>query len=126
MAGNQRVDPYMNFRFRVELDGIQQAGFMECSGLGSQIEVVEYREGNDLTAVRKLPGKVSYPDIVLKWGVTDSQELYNWHQQVIQGNLIRKNGSVVLVDSQGNEKLVELFQRLAKQMGWPDLQCERQ
>jgi phage tail-like protein len=41
----QRVDTYMNFRFRVELDGIQQAGFMECSGLGSQVEVVEYREG---------------------------------------------------------------------------------
>jgi phage tail-like protein len=35
----------MNFRFSVELDGIQQAGFMECSGLGSQVEVVEYREG---------------------------------------------------------------------------------
>ena len=42
---------------------------------------------------------------MLKWGVTDSQELYHWHQQVIQGNLMRKNGSVVLVDSQGNEKL---------------------
>jgi phage tail-like protein len=86
----------MNFRFRVELDGIQQAGFMECSGLGSQVEIVEYREGNDVTSVRKLPGNVSYPDIVLKWGVTDSQELYNWHQQVIQGKLMRKNGSVVL------------------------------
>jgi phage tail-like protein len=105
MAGAQRVDPYLNFRFRVEVEGIQQAGFMECTGLGSQIEVVEYREGGDPSSVRKLPGKVSYPDITLKWGITDSQELYKWHQQVIQGNLVRKNGSVVLLDSQGNEKL---------------------
>jgi len=50
-------------------------------------------------------GEGFLPDIVLKWGTTDSQELYQWHLQVIQGNLVRKNGSVVLLDSQGNEKL---------------------
>ena len=105
MPGPQRVDPYLNFRFRVEIEGIQQASFMECMGLGSHIEVVEYREGGEVASVRKLPGKVSYPDIVLKWGVTDSQELYKWHLQVIQGQLQRKNGSVVLLDAQGNEKL---------------------
>jgi phage tail-like protein len=99
----------LNFRFRVEIDGIQQAGFIECTGLGSQIVVIEYREGGDLAAVRKLPGRVSCPDIVLKWGVSDSQELYNWHKHVILGNLMRKNGSVVLVDSQGNEKLRSNF-----------------
>lgn len=101
----QRVDPYLNFRFRVEIDGIQQAGFMECMGLGSQVEVVEYREGRDPASVRKRAGKVSYPDIVLKWGVTDSQELYKWHLRVIQGNLVRKAGAVMLLDSQGNEKV---------------------
>ncbi len=105
MAGGQRVDPYLNFRFRVEIDGIQQASFMECSGLGSLIEVVEYREGIDPTSVRKLPGRVCYPDITLKWGVTDSNELYKWHLAVIQGQLVRKAGSVVLLDSQGQEKL---------------------
>ena len=105
MAAGHRSDPYLIFRFRVEIAGIQQAGFMECTGLGSQIEVVEYREGGDNASVRKLPGKISYPDIVLKWGVTDSQELYRWHLQAIQCNLLRKDGSVVLLDSQGNEKL---------------------
>ena|SRR5438874_3860995 len=44
MPKGQRVDPYSNFRFHVEIDGIRQAGFMECTGLGSQVEVVEYRE----------------------------------------------------------------------------------
>jgi phage tail-like protein len=105
MAGGQRIDPYLNFRFRVEIDGIQQAGFMECTGLGSHVEVVEYREGGDNATVRKLPGRVSYPDISLKWGITDSQELYKWHLAVIQGQLERKDGSVVLLDAQGQEKL---------------------
>jgi phage tail-like protein len=105
MTGPQRVDPYSNFRFRVEIEGIQQASFMECTGLGSQIEVVEYREGTEPATVRKLPGRVIYPDITLKWGVTDSQELYNWHLQAIRGQLQRKTGSVVLLDASGNEKL---------------------
>ena len=66
MAGGQRIDPYLNFRFRVEIEGIQQARFMECTGRGSQVEVVEYREGGDNATLRKLPGRVSYPDITLK------------------------------------------------------------
>jgi len=105
MAGGQRIDPYLNFRFRVEIEGIQQAGFMECTGLGSQVEVVEYREGGDHATLQKLPGRVSYPDITLKWGITDSQDLYKWHLAVIQGKLERKAGSVVLLDRQSQEKL---------------------
>ena len=54
-----RVDPYRNFRFLVEIDGIVQAGFSECSGFGSDVEVVEYREGGEPSTVRKLPGKIS-------------------------------------------------------------------
>jgi phage tail-like protein len=88
----------------VEIDGIQQAGFTECSGLGSHVEVVEYREGGDVNTVRKLTGKVSYPDVVLKWGSTDSHELYDWHMAAVQGVIQRKNGSVVLCDDTGTEK----------------------
>lgn len=41
MAGATRIDPYKNFRFRVEIQGFQQAALRECSGLGSRIEVIE-------------------------------------------------------------------------------------
>jgi phage tail-like protein len=101
MAGALRVDPFLNFRFLVEIEGIQQAAFMECSGLGSHIEVVEYREGPEPVTVRKLAGRVSYPDIVLKWGVTSSRELYDWHLAIIKGQLQRKHGSVVLLAADG-------------------------
>ncbi len=100
-----RVDPYKNFRFLVEIDGIVQAGFAECSGFGSNVEVVEYREGGDTATVRKLPGKTSYPDITLKWGVTDSRELYDWHLTAVNGAVERKNGSIILQDDAGNEKV---------------------
>jgi phage tail-like protein len=100
-----RQDPYKGFRFRVEIDGIQQAGFTECSSLGSHLEVIEYREGGEPATVRKLPGKASYGDVTLKWGMTDNQELYQWHLQAVQGNVSRRSGSVVQLDDTGNEKL---------------------
>ena len=98
-------DPYKGFRFRVELEGIQQAGFTECSSVGSHIEIVEYREGGDPANVRKLTGKVMYPDVTLKWGTTDSHELYDWHMLAVKGQIQRKNGSVVQLDDTGSEKI---------------------
>ena len=100
-----RVDPYKNFHFRLEIDGITQAGFTECSGLGSEVEVIEYREGREPTHVRKLPGRVRYPDITLKWGVTDSRELYDWHRAVLQGQIQRKNLVIILLDDSGADKV---------------------
>ncbi len=40
-----RNDPYRNFRYRVEIDGIQQAGFSEATVPDTTVEPVEYREG---------------------------------------------------------------------------------
>ncbi|MCI0461091.1 MAG: phage tail protein [Gemmataceae bacterium] len=100
-----RVDPYKNFRFLVEIDAIVQAGFAECSGFGSNVEVIEYREGGDAATVRKLPGKASYSDITLKWGMTDARDLYEWHLAAINGQVQRKNGSIILQDDTGQEKL---------------------
>lgn len=94
----QRYDPFRNFNFLIEIDGIAQASFTECSGLGSSTEVIETREGGDNTTVRKLPGKTTYSDITLKWGLSNSRELWQWREQVVQGALQRKNGSVVVFD----------------------------
>jgi phage tail-like protein len=93
-----RVDPFRNFNFLVEIDGIAQASFTECGGLEDTTEVIETRQGGDNTSVYKLPGKTSYGDITLKWGSTASAELAQWRQQVIDGTVSRRNGSVVLYD----------------------------
>ena len=103
MATATRVDPYSSFLFRVELDGITQAHFRECSGLGSSVEVIENPEGGR-AQMGKLPGRVTYPNITLKWGLTDSTELYEWHRAALQGTIQRKSGSIVQLDGRGDEK----------------------
>ncbi len=93
-----RVDPFVNFNFLVELDGIARASFVECSGLDTTTEVITTREGGDNTTVRKLPGKTTYADLTLRRGMTDDLELWTWRLQVINGSFRRKNGSVVVFD----------------------------
>jgi phage tail-like protein len=105
MATGSRVDPYRGFNFRVEIDGIQQAGFQEVSGLDSSTSSVDYREGTDPKHVRKLPALNTVSAISLKRGITDSDELWKWRQTVIDGKTERKNGSIVLMDTTGAEKL---------------------
>ena len=79
-----RQDPLRNFRFRLEIDGIVQAGFSEVTVGDSTVDPIEYREGNEITTVRKLKGLVKYANITLKWGMTDSRELAEWHRQVVE------------------------------------------
>ncbi len=78
-------DPLRNFRFRLEIDGIEQAAFSEVNIGDLSNDPIEYREGNEVTTVRKLSGLTKYGNITLKWGITDSVELANWHQQIVGG-----------------------------------------
>lgn len=103
MATGQRVDPYRNFSFLVEIDGITQAGFSDASGFGASTDPIEYREGGETKTVRKLPGITKYTNITLKWGLTDSRELYDWYKDVVNGKIERKSGSIILLDLEGNE-----------------------
>jgi len=93
-----KIDPYVNFNFLVEIDGIVQGSFMECGGIESVTEVIETREGGDNTTVSKRPGKTTYSDITLKRGLTNSAELHQWRQQIIDGTIDRRNGSIVIYD----------------------------
>lgn len=76
-------DPLRNFRYRLEIDGIVQAGFSEVAIGDLSNDPIEYREGNEITTVRKLKGLNKYGNITLKWGLTDSIELSNWHRMVV-------------------------------------------
>lgn len=106
MATGERQDPYRGFNFLVEIDGITRAGFQECSGLDVSQEAVDYREGADKGLhVRKLPGMVTYTNITLKRGVTDDTELREWLKNGVNGEAERKNGSVILLNHKGEEKV---------------------
>jgi phage tail-like protein len=76
--------------------------------------VVEYREGGDQTTVTKLPGKTTFPDIMLKWGIADDRELYDWHRQAVLGPVDRRNGAIILQSETGAEVIRWNFFR-----AWP-------
>jgi phage tail-like protein len=100
----RRNDPYLNFNFRVEIDGVESAGFRDVELPEGRIEAVAYREGTDKTsAARLLPGRVEYGRLVLRRGFAGNPDLFQWWQAVLQGNLDRKNVSVVLLDEQRQE-----------------------
>ena len=102
-----RIDPIQNFRYRVEIDGIIQAGFNEVVMPEATIDVIEYREGTDQTYVRKLSGLTKYGNIILKWGITDSMDLYDWVRTVIEvgASDVRKNMVIILNDEAGNDRM---------------------
>jgi len=87
----QREHPYAQFNFLVDLgtgasDG-PQAGFQECSQIGMSVDVIEYRNGNEReNSVRKLTGLARYPDVTLKRGIIGSLDLYQWLNDIRNGN----------------------------------------
>jgi len=99
-------NPYKNYRFLVEIDGIVQAGFKEVTIPDSSQDPIDYREGNDQPTVRKIPGLIKYGNVSLKVGMTDSMELYNWRKLVEDGKTddYRKNMAIILINEQGEPK----------------------
>ena len=106
MATGTRVDPYRSFNFRVEIDGLTVGAFSECSGLSSDGDAIDYREGTDKPlTVRKLPGLRKYANISLKRGYTPNTELWAWYRNIVNGVTDRRNGSVILMDEERRDVL---------------------
>jgi phage tail-like protein len=104
MPSIRRDDPYLNFNFVVEIQGEVAAGFSEADLPAGRIEAVAYREGTDGTSVaRLLPGRVEYGPLVLRRGFSGDTALFQWWRNVAQGNLDRRNVSVLLLDEQRQE-----------------------
>ena len=110
--------PYGQFNFEVEIDGVGTFGFSEVSGLTTDTNVIEYREGNEVadgqSTTRKLPGLIKYNNIVCKRGFTKDLSAYNWRLKVIQGQTSRASGSITLLDEARKPALRWTFRE-----GWP-------
>jgi phage tail-like protein len=109
-----RSDPYKAFNFIVEIDGVQSAGFTECSGLSTETAIIEYREGSDPDHVRKLPGIHKFSNITLKRGMTSNRELWQWRNNIIQGQIDRRNGAIIIMSDDRKE-----VARITFVSGWP-------
>ncbi|NTU55886.1 MAG: phage tail protein [Anaerolineales bacterium] len=100
------TDPYRSYNFKLEIGGVAEGHFTECSGLSVKIESIPYREAGNHQLVRHIPGPVDYTAVTLKYGVTKSRELWDWLMKSAEGNVQRRNVSIVLLDSQGDNEVM--------------------
>jgi phage tail-like protein len=103
-TGKRTIDPYLSFRFKVEVDSVIVGGFSEVSGLQIEIETEDYREGGVNDFVHKMPKVTKFTNLVLKRGITDCDKLWKWHRKAVEGKIERKTGRIILCDFNGNEK----------------------
>ncbi len=102
--------PYAQFNFQVVIprSGWDQkspsGGFQEVSGIGMEVTIAEYRNGNDLTNnVRKVGGLNKAADVTLKRGVIGALTLYEWLDELRSGTL-EKEPKTVTVIMQGEDR----------------------
>jgi phage tail-like protein len=100
-AAVQFAEPYRSYNFRLDINGVTQGHFTECSGPGVKVEALSYREAGNNQIVHRLPGRVQYADVTLKYGLSSSRELFDWLMNAVNGNVTRQNVTVTMLDSTG-------------------------
>ena len=102
MSDDSKLRAYL---FTVEIDGIETARFQKCEGLEAETYVYEVEEGGLNHTTRKFRGRTRFPNLILEKGITENDSLFSWFKETCLENkkLERKNGSVVLKDTEGNE-----------------------
>jgi phage tail-like protein len=99
-------DPYRAYNFRLVIQGVTQAHFTYCSGPGVEVEAIEYREAGNNQMVRRLPGRVKFENIEMRFGLSDSQELWDWLMASASGQHQPRNVSIVYLDSQNASEVM--------------------
>ncbi len=102
------TDPLLQGNVLLDIDkwGVV-ANFSAVSGISSEVEIVDnpYVTEQGKVYIGKLPGKPKTPTITLKRGLTGAKELWDWHSAIMQGTPDRRNGSVVMMNTMGEEIL---------------------
>src|SRR6476659_9413805 len=100
-----QTDPLVSAWFGVEFQGQVVGAFRECTGLGSENEVVEYKASGPKgeQVIKKVPGRLKWNNITLKRGITDSMDMWTWRKLVEEGKMTdaRKNGTVTMFNQKG-------------------------
>jgi phage tail-like protein len=96
------INPLVGFHFALDFSGEIAGYFTECSGIGSENEVIEHKvveNGKEL--VMKIPGRLKWENIVLKRGITDKMDIWEWRKKVENGDVeaARRNGSIKMYNS---------------------------
>lgn len=98
-----RTDPYGAFNFQVALGTSDETtvigGFSDVSGLGTEINYSEYRNGSELVnTVRKVANTFKQEDVTLKRGLIGVTELFQWVKDVREGARQQRNVTIILLN----------------------------
>jgi phage tail-like protein len=100
------ADPLLQGNVLLDIDGVGVvANFTSVSGVSSEVEIVDnpYVNEQGKVFIGKLPGKPKTPTITLKRGLTGATELWDWHKAVMEGTPDRRSGSVIMMNTVGEE-----------------------
>jgi phage tail-like protein len=95
------VDPLGAYNWRLDIQGLGEAHFTRCSGLGVKVHSPRYREGGINQVVHRLVGPTEYADVTLEFGLTASREMWDWLLSAVQGKVRRMNVSIVMLSPDG-------------------------
>ena len=112
-----RERPYVQFNFLVDLgDGVTdgpQAGFQELSGIGMEVTVSEYRNGNHKeNSVMKVTGMNKQTDVTAKRGVIGALNLYKWLDQIRNGDQTAYRTVTVQLQNEDHTQVVQTWKLL--------------
>jgi len=91
---------YRNYNFLLRLDATE-VRFTECLGLGMRIEPIRYRESGVSGVVRSLPGPVAYAEVILRYGLANTPDLWTWLKRTADGAVVRRNVTISQLDNDG-------------------------
>jgi phage tail-like protein len=112
-----RERPYVQFNFLVDLgtgttEGAD-AGFQEISGIGMEVTVAEYRNGNEKeNSVRKITGLNKSTDVTMKRGVIGSLNLYQWLNQIRNGDQNAMRTVTIQLQNEDHTAVVQTWKLL--------------
>jgi phage tail-like protein len=100
------TDPYRAYNFKLIIQGVTEGHFTQCTGLGVKVEAIKYREAGNNQVVRRIPGRVEYDDVILRYGLSDSRDLWDWLMTAVNGEVERKNVSIAMLGPEGSEEVL--------------------
>ena len=112
-----RDRPYTQFNFLVDLgNGVTEgpgAGFQEVSGIGMEVTVAEYRNGNSKeNSVIKITGLNKATDVTLKRGIIGSLDLYAWLNDIRNGNQNALRTVTIQLQNEDHTEVVQTWKLL--------------
>lgn len=96
------AEPFRDYNFKLLfVPDVPEGHFTQCSSIGVKVDSILYREGGNAQVVHHLPGNVEYSSVTLRYGLTQSRDLWDWMVTAINGAVQRRTVHILMLNPQG-------------------------